>query len=169
MVIINSSGIQGSPKLAEINPSPRPQLQVGMVFKLSLAMDMAADMTRELVTLTDAGRLFGMSYYLKGVFNSNFGVRNSHRNLSNSEQSVLEYWKWKLCGTIALPVPELNTILLVQTTLRSRGHRTRGRCGVRGGRVKLHIAQNAWTYGNQPLVENSTLATELKGVNYIKN
>ena len=105
MDIIKSSGIQVSPKAAEINPSARPQLQVGLVFKLSLKMYMAADMTRELVTLTNSGRLFGLSYYLKGVFNSNFGVRNSHRNLSNSEKSVLEYWKWKLCGTIALPVP----------------------------------------------------------------
>lgn len=58
-----------------------PALQVGPGFKLSLEMEMAKEIMGEAVNIAVAGHLFCLSYHLKGVYNSNRGVRHAHRRL----------------------------------------------------------------------------------------
>ena len=53
------------------NPESIPQIQVGPLLKLYLAMDITEEMTGEAVSLTDDNHPFCMSYHLKVVCNSN--------------------------------------------------------------------------------------------------
>ena len=75
------------------NPAPIQSLQVDLGFKHRLVMDMAKDMTRTAVQLTNASCPFCLSYYLKDVCNSNCGRRHVHRRLSTTNYVLLAVWK----------------------------------------------------------------------------
>ena len=97
-----------SVKLQEMNPALNPQLQVGMGFKLRLAMEMAAGASGELVPLMDDVRPLCLSLYLKYVCNLHCGGCQTHRGITVRETGTLLAWEARYCATLPMsPVQDI--------------------------------------------------------------
>ena len=114
------------------NPTPLPHLQVGPRFRLYPSLEQAAETSVTPVPQTDDDCPFCLSYYLKGVCNSNCGGRHAHRTLSSHDQGVLSAWKSRFC-TAQPPVTKITAPhwapgggSVVNTTLYTRSRRSQG-------------------------------------------
>ena len=75
----------------EQNPHPAPQMHIGLGFRIQTAIDKAAS-NRVYILLTDYGHHYCLLCHLKGVGNTHYGGRHSHRPLSQSKCGRLVKW-----------------------------------------------------------------------------
>ena len=87
-------------------------LQVGTGFNILLEMEIAEDMIRAAIPLTNVGLPFCLSYQLKGVCNSNYGGQNTHIVLLDREHILLAALENQLCGAATTPVLKIDTGLI---------------------------------------------------------
>ena len=90
---------------------------------------MVNEITGNPIPLTDAVHLFCLGYHMKGVCNSNCGIRKKHRHLSSSDPSLLTAFKARLCGMAPPPVLVVNTTSLGGTKFSMKNHKNNGSQG----------------------------------------
>ena len=89
-------------------PEPYPQAQVVSGFRILRAIDDAASQGVD-IPATDDSDHFLLSFYLKWVFNRNYGGQHSYRALSQIDFGYLVGWYEKFCGEeVSPPVQEVD-------------------------------------------------------------